>query len=232
MKPFLTCAASLALALLIVACNSPAPPQPKIGADAELDAFFGNGGGDFQPTAASRPASPIPGAATLAIPGADDPSLDWADPCTNNLDEITGALLAYYGAHKTLPPALDQIPQVSPGGQRVSLTCPVSGKRYVYVPEGLKPPPLVDQDGVLHVGTLLILYDAEPSHHMIQHLTDGKNDYDLRKMVRFGIVMEPRRVLGQAVQMFVVPIEQNLLDMYLRNAQPSTPAMPPLRPLN
>jgi len=239
MKSLLATAAALALALLIVACDSTAPRQSVTAsqrpadAGAELDAFFGGRGGGLQAATPSRSANPVAGTATPAIPGADDPSLDWADPCANNLDEITGALLAYYGAHKSLPPALGQIPAVSPSGQRVSLTCPVSGKRYVYDPEGLKPPPLVDQNGVLHLGTLLILYDAEPSHHMIQHLTDGTNDYDLKKPVRFGIVMEPRRaVASQPVQMFVVPIEQNLLDMYLRNAEQSKPAMPLIQRLN
>jgi len=231
MKFILPCAASLTLALSIVACDSTAP-QRNADAYADLDAFFG-GSGDFQTNTPPQPGNPAAGAAVAAIPGADDPSLDWADPCAGNLDEICGALLVYYGAHKALPPTLDQIPKSSPGGQRVSLSCPVSGKRYVYYPEGLKPPPLIDQAGVLHMGTLLILYDAEPSHHMIQHLTDGQNDYDLKKAIRFGIVMEPRRaVMGQPVQMFVVPIEQNLLDMYLRNAQQSVPVAPVPRPPN
>jgi len=235
MKSLLASAATLTLALLIAACASPAP-QPRNDAGAELDAFFGGTGGgglSGQAGAPNRPVNPVSSAAMPAIPGANDASLDWADPCINNLDEITGALLVYYGAHKALPPTLDQIPKLSPSGQPVSLTCPVSGKRYVYFPEGLTPPPLVDTNGALHMGNLLILYDAEPSHHMIQHLTDGQNDYDLKKTVRFGIVMEPRRAtMGQSVQLYVVPIEQNLLDMYLRNAEQSRPAAPIMQPLN
>jgi hypothetical protein len=230
MKFFIACAAALTLALTIVACDSTPTTTRHADASAELDAFFGGVSSGIPVHTPNGAPSPVADSATPAIPGADDPSLDWADSCAANLDEITGALLTYYGSHRALPPTLDQIPKVAPGGERVSLTCPVSGKRYVYYPEGLKPPPLVDQNGVLHMGNLLILYDAQPSHHMIQHLTDGKNDYDLKKAIRFGIVMEPRRaVLGQPVQMYVVPIEQNLLDMYLRNAEQSAPAEPTIR---
>jgi hypothetical protein len=216
---------ALAMALAIAGCDT-TPAAQKSDAGSELDAYFGGGAGPGGFQVSSSGARPVRSTAEPVMPGSDDPALDWSDPCLTNLDEINGALLVYYGLHKSLPPSLEEMPRVSPSGERISLTCPSSGKRYVYYPEGLKPPVLVDQNNVLHAGTLLILYDAEPSHEMVQHLTDGKNNYDVKKKVRFGIVMEPRRVQSQTVQLYVVPIEQNLLDMYLRNAEQSVPVRP------
>ncbi len=234
MKIVFAYAAALGLALAMVACEATAPDR-RANASAELDAFYGGNRSGFQVGAANTPVSvkPAPGGEVMpVVPGANDPALDWADTCASNLDELTGALLLYYSVNKALPPTLDQLPPLSPSGERISLTCPVSGKRYVYIPEGLKPPVIVNDKGDFQEGTLLILYDAEPSHQMVQHLTDGNNNYDLKKPARFGIVMEPRRaVLGQSVQMFVVPIEQNLLDMYLRNSRQTAPAPAP-RPAN
>lgn len=231
MNPLKACVISLATALLLAGCDStaPAPPRRLANANADLDVFFGSGSSGFQTGASPTNAKPVQNGSGGLLPGTDDPSLNWADPCAANLDQINGALLIYYGLHKEMPPTLDDIPKLSPDGTHISLTCPVSGKRYVYYPRGLRPPVMLDQNGKLHPGTLLILYDADASHDMIQHLTDGQKDYDVKKKVHFGIVMDPPTgAPQQAVQTYVVPIEENLLNMYLKNADQGGPVIRPV----
>jgi hypothetical protein len=204
--------------------------RPK-NAHAELSAFFGR---DDPFSNVSRPA----GAGRAATAAAPQPSTDaveagWDDSCAINLDELTGALLFYYSTHQQLPPAIDRIPNLSPSGAKISLTCPTSGKRYVYHPEGLKPPLFTDQEGNSRPGSVLILYDPEPSHQIVVHLTDGTNDYDVKKAVHLGIVMEPRTGgPNQPVQMSVEHIEPGILNMYLRrNPSATGPAARPVAPV-
>jgi hypothetical protein len=234
MKFFFLCAAALTLAILLVACQTEVLTQrfngqEELNTQNELNAYFGRGRDPFGAAggpvaAAARPVAAVDsGAADLA-------DTDWADSCAANLDEITGSLLNYYSAHQKLPPTLDDIPRVSPSGAPISLTCPVSGKRYVYVPLGLKPPLFTDENGESHVGGILLLYDPEPSHSVVVHLTDGTNDYDVKKAVHLGIVMQPRTGgPNQPLAMSVEHIEPGILEMY-RRANPAS-AMPSVRPV-
>jgi hypothetical protein len=229
MKSLLRCAATLTLAIAMIACETTVM-TPRSDAQAELNAHFGSAGGGRAAGGVTSANSTRPAAqpAMSAMTNSD-----WADPCAANLDEITGALLVYYSTHKYLPPTLDQIPKVSPTGEKISLTCPVSGKRYVYHPEGLNPPLFTDENGKSHVGSILILYDAEVSHEMVQHLTNGTDDFDVKKAVYLGIVMEPREEgVDQPIQMSVERIEPGILATYLRFNAPSTAAVPAVQPIS
>jgi hypothetical protein len=64
----------------------------------------------------------------------------------------------------------------------------------------------------------LVLYEAVASHKMTQHLTDGNKTWDRVKTVRYGIVVDPPARNG-AVQVHVVPIEDKLLEMFLKPRQ-------------
>jgi hypothetical protein len=81
--------------------------------------------------------------------------IDAADPCATQIHDVCGPLLLYYAKNQKLPDKLEEL-QALPGGKSLSLTCPISQKRYIYVPAGLQ---VVNQPG------LVILCDPEPSHH-------------------------------------------------------------------
>ena len=77
------------------------------------------------------------------------------DPCAEQLHELEGRLLRYYSVRKRLPASLAEIRSAGRTGTEPLFTCPVSGKPYVYRPEGI-PLPGDSQR--------IILYDAEPCH--------------------------------------------------------------------
>jgi hypothetical protein len=194
------------------------------------------------PTASSNTPSDLRPAANtdrLAEPQANDPSLNWTDPCAVNLGRVVEALLLHYSQHHHLPETLAELPKKSLDGEPISLTCPASGKPYQYFAQGFEPPV-----GLIVTGVRLILYDAQPVHERILKLTDGRRDVDIKQKVRLGIVMVPPGRPGAApslgggnsqtpanepmvipptsaggLQLYVVPIEQNLLDAYLKAPQ-------------
>jgi hypothetical protein len=229
------CTAALTLAIVLVACQTEVLTQrfdglEELNSQDELNGYFGSSRGAFGTTDSPAPGSARPVAAAQSG-AADLAENDWADSCAANLDEITGSLLNYYSAHQQLPPTLDAIPKISPSGAKISLSCPVSGKRYVYRPQGLRPPLFTDQNGDAHVGGILILYDPEPSHQTVLHLTDGTDEYDVKKAVHLGIVMQPRNGNpNQPLEMSVERIEPGILEMYLRN-NPSSGTAPSVRPV-
>ena len=93
-----------------------------------------------------RPAEPEPGPVRR-------PSIR-RDVCGERLHDICGHLLLYHAVHKRLPPTLADLP---PTGDLPlpPLVCPVSGKAYIYNPNGL---PIANRPG------RLVMYDPEPSH--------------------------------------------------------------------
>jgi hypothetical protein len=68
---------------------------------------------------------------------------------------LCGPLLYHYALNRRLPETLDQLAAMAGPDPAVGIDCPVSGRRYVYVPNGF---PLGDQPG------LVVLHDAEPTH--------------------------------------------------------------------
>lgn len=156
---------------------------------------------------------------TAVMPAENDSSLDPSDPCVNNMENLTGALLAYAGEKRHLPDSLSELPATF-AGEKLNFSCPVDGKPYTYYPFGLRAPPelapkMANSDGTPMQGNLLILVDAEPVHEVTQRLTDGTKSWSVKKKVRYGIVMAPPHP-PQAIKMYVIPVEQALLDMYVK----------------
>ncbi|MDY7010196.1 MAG: hypothetical protein SVV80_05515 [Planctomycetota bacterium] len=76
------------------------------------------------------------------------------DPCAERLHDVCGQLLLYHSIHKRLPQKLDEMKTMDIG-YMPQLICPVSGKPYVYNPEGLRIPGRTGR---------LVLYDAIACH--------------------------------------------------------------------
>jgi len=77
------------------------------------------------------------------------------DPCANRLHDLCGPLLLYFNAQRRLPERLEELGQV-PGFENIrDFTCPVSGKPYVYNPQGIPG---------LEPGSRVVIYDPLPSH--------------------------------------------------------------------
>lgn len=90
---------------------------------------------------------------------------DPQDPCAMRLHDIAGPLLLYYRTNNKLPPRLEDLKGFD---STLQFTCPVSGKPYIYNPDGI---PISEPQG------WLLVYDAEAIH----------------KGLRWGIVvMEPK----------------------------------------
>jgi len=85
--------------------------------------------------------------------GAVNPSVI-TDSCDARLQDLAGALLAYYLDHNELPPNLKVLTLPS-GDSASALTCPMSHQPYIYDPRGLPAP-----DGK----SRLVIYDAVPAH--------------------------------------------------------------------
>ena len=145
----------------------------------------------------------------VSMPKANDARLDITDPCLSNLTNIIGSLYIYYSKHNALPESLEQIPKLSPEGDAISFNCPGSGKPYIYFPQGFQAPKVQD---------LLILFDPAPIHRgSPRQNPDGSNAPP--ESLRYGIVMEPPRP-NAPVKMFVIPLQQSLLDYYIQSPQP------------
>jgi hypothetical protein len=152
----------------------------------------------------------------IVQPRENDPAVNWSDPCASNLVGITEVMLLYYSVHHHLPTTLEELPQKNLASEPLVLACPVSHQRYQYFPDGYHAPA-----DLIPSGMRLILYDPEPAHILSQKVTDGHYDYDWKRPVRYGIVMLPPTP-NHSIQMYVVPLEQNLLDLYLKSVQKTT----------
>ena len=87
------------------------------------------------------------GAPTPAKPA--NPDID--DPCAERLHDIEGQLIFYYHLHGRLPERLDELKDLT--SEKVPLVCPVTGKQYLYVADGLE---------ILNSNRRVIVYDAQP----------------------------------------------------------------------
>jgi hypothetical protein len=77
------------------------------------------------------------------------------DPCGQQLQTISEAILLYYAAHRQLPPTLDDLRTVTDIDAPLVFVCPASGEKYLYDPAGLYA-----EGKKKHI----ILYDAKPAH--------------------------------------------------------------------
>lgn len=105
---------------------------------------------------AAQPGHPAPPApSTSPVSAADaEPSATF-DACAGRMHDLAGLLLLQYMRDGELPLRLDQLGPGLAGMPRPPLTCPVSGRPYVYNPVGIYLP-----ERRAH----LVLYDAAPSH--------------------------------------------------------------------
>lgn len=107
--------------------------------------FVGCTGQTQRPTSGQGSPSPQPPGAVISN----------TDACATRLHDLCGPLLLYYGIRHHLPEQLEELSRL-PGFEGIrDFTCPVSGKPYVYDPDGTisSAPP-----------SRVILYDPEPSH--------------------------------------------------------------------
>ncbi len=93
------------------------------------------------------------GTPEATVPAVRKPSAR-INPCAERLHDVCGQLLLYHSLHNRLPRTLDELKDTG-FGQMPELTCPVSGKPYIYNPKGLRIP---GQPG------RVVLYDATPCH--------------------------------------------------------------------
>jgi hypothetical protein len=83
------------------------------------------------------------------------PLSDATDPCAGRLHDLCGILLQFYQVNHRLPANDQELSRAASLDPTLELTCPVSGRAYVYNPVGIMT---VDKQ------PRLILYDAAPSH--------------------------------------------------------------------
>jgi hypothetical protein len=88
-----------------------------------------------------------------SLPSVRRPSLQ-VDPCAERLHDLCGKLLLYHGIHSKLPGTLEELKALG-SATLPPLVCPVSGKPYIYHPDGL---------AIRGWSGRLVLYDAMPSH--------------------------------------------------------------------
>jgi len=77
------------------------------------------------------------------------------DACEERLGQLAERLLRFYVAHRRLPASREELLSEDEGGQPSTLICPVSGKPYIFEPQGLRSPGL---DGNV------LIYDSEGAH--------------------------------------------------------------------
>jgi len=99
-----------------------------------------------------KPTATIP----LAPPAPPDPILAATDPGALRMQDIAAVMTAYLHVNQDMPLSLSWLkPTAARFGTTLDFTSPISGKPYIYVPNGLTIP------GIPHH---LVLYDATPSH--------------------------------------------------------------------
>jgi hypothetical protein len=86
-----------------------------------------------------------------------NPDVD--DPCAERLHDIEGQLLLYYHLNHSLPPSLEDLNKLT--SEKVQLTCPITGKLYIYVPEGIE---------ILNGDRRVIVFDAVPCRPGVRHV--------------------------------------------------------------
>jgi hypothetical protein len=80
-------------------------------------------------------------------------ALSSLDPCPERLQDLAGALLNFMAQYNRLPPTLEDLPPIKPGVP-LALTCPLTNKRYIYDPDGIK----------FSNNRWAVVYDPAPSH--------------------------------------------------------------------
>jgi hypothetical protein len=111
------------------------------------------------------------------------------DPCALRMTDVEEAMMNYYATNRRLPEKLDELKSYALLGAQLNFTCPVSGRPYVYVPDGLQSAGRPKR---------ILLHDATAAH-------EGK---------RWCIFLAPLKP-GQAAFMEVLPVEDKDFHTYL-----------------
>src|SRR5205823_6637241 len=110
------------------------------------------------------------------------------------LQDIEGALIAYWAVHHDMPAKLVDLAPFADTGTELKFTCPVSNQPYVYVPVGLQSAGRTKR---------IVVHDATPAH-------DGN---------RLCILMAPlphTKNWQSPIPYFeVLPVPENLFRTYL-----------------
>jgi hypothetical protein len=61
-----------------------------------------------------------------------------SDPCAARLHEISGAMLEYFAFHNALPKRLEDLQTLGDLDRPLSFVCPVTGRPYTYIANGLR----------------------------------------------------------------------------------------------
>jgi hypothetical protein len=140
------------LLLALVGCVTVTPPaQPRSPlTDADLTNPWAG-----EPTATAPPPEPERIEKALG-----------SDACSIRLGDIEGALVLYYAVHRQLPLQLQDL--LADNGAPLPLSCPTSGRPYLYSAQGLVSPGramriIVWDDAPVHNGFRWCIFMA-PSH--------------------------------------------------------------------
>jgi len=82
-----------------------------------------------------------------------------ADPCSERMHDICGLFLMYHALRGRLPERPEELLRVAGPGDDIPFVCPVSGKAYLYDPDGT---PVPGQPG------RVVLQDPLPTHHGVR----------------------------------------------------------------
>lgn len=126
------------------------------------------GGAAVDPATGVPDAAPASGDGQLVVPqptrGGGELSghpddLAGDDACRVRIDAIREPLIVFVLMNKRMPATLEELKAADPKSP-LDLTCPASGKPYVYVPAGLRDATATGKAA----GRRLVLYDPTPAH--------------------------------------------------------------------
>jgi hypothetical protein len=123
--------------------------------------------------------------------------LESLDPCGDRMQDLCGALTAYYNMYHHGPARIEDLQPFAIPGEQIQSACPVSGKPYLFAPDGLAA---TGQDIRIYI------YDAEPSHNG----------------ARWCAIKQGGAAANQPVIMFA----DKLPEAIFRRFRPATPLVP------
>ncbi len=128
------------------------------------------------------------------------------NPDAQRLQTISGALLLYFQQHHRLPESLGELTPLNPGGSGppLKLTCPTTGRPYIYAPAAIPGDP---------AHRWLLVYDPTPAQG------------------RCWMILGQPPLGRQPVMMWVVSLDETTFERLRRaTTQPRRSLTPPTRP--
>ncbi len=142
----------------------------------------------------------------LYPPGAAAGRRTALNPDAQRLQTISGALLLYFQQHHRLPESLGELTPLNPGGSGppLKLTCPTTGRPYIYAPAAIPGDP---------AHRWLLVYDPTPAQG------------------RCWMILGQPPLGRQPVMMWVVSLDETTFERLRRaTTQPRRSLTPPTRP--